>query len=242
MSFPLVVQLNYGMEKDFGTDKLHPLGTAGITPDGRRYKYCLAGGTALDPALLNAYLTTATEETAVTVAHPVGTEVLTVDAITTLVYEDGYLIVSQGTGIGEIYQIKSNTATKITLNPGDGLKTAWSTTDTDIEMFRNPYTLLVVNPLDARQKPVCVANCTITGSNYFWGQVAGFCALKIEGTVGLLLDEKALLCATGTNGEAKVVDPSAGTNYFGHHIVGYLVEEANVGADSDAALAFLQLD
>ena len=47
MSFPYVVGLAYGRDKKFTSDKIHPLGTKGETPDGRVFYYAQAGAADL---------------------------------------------------------------------------------------------------------------------------------------------------------------------------------------------------
>lgn len=254
MAFPSVVELDYGMEKDESSTQTHPLGTMGRTPDGRLFAYCKAGSSALSPGLFNTYLTTPTNEQTVTVAHPVGTHKLTITAASIAAddFKDGYLVVAAGEGIGEMYRIKSNTATGdpsagliyVQLYEDDGLKTLWSTTTTDVDLYKNPYGGLVVNPVDGQQKPVSVALFTVTANYYFWGLVKGLCSIQLDvnAAAGLEIDEKVIEASVTHAGFGLIPESPASqtANVFGKHLLGHIVREGDC-TDNEAQLCYIDL-
>lgn len=219
------------------------LGTKIILADGRQFVYAKNSTVALAPALLTACITTPYHEDTVTIAHPVGTKKVTVTAaVTANELEDGYLIVTEGTGVGEMYQIRSNTVTVggVTVcTLYDGLKTAWVIANTDVDLYPNPYSALVVNPTDAQQAPLGVPIITVTASYYFWLQTRGFGPLVVNITTGgAELDEKVITCSTGTAGCGAIDDsPAAAQNNM--FIVGYLIKEEDL-ANATATLVDLR--
>ena len=225
--------------------KVHNLGDRFELSDGREFVYCLNGAVELAPALLNTVISTPTHEDTVTIAHPIGTTTVTVTAggISANAFAEGYLIVTGGTGIGEMYKIKGNTATVsglITVDLYDPLATAWVIANTDVDLYINPYNALVVNVTDAQQKPVCVTLRTVTIAYYFWGQVKGFAALQLDvnSAAGLELDEKYIQASTNHAGLGMLTTTPADADM--KHIIGELVKEEDV-ADNTVTLVNLML-
>ena len=185
--------------RDIGTTKLYPLGAERRTFDGDIYVYVKAGAVTLAASNFCTYLTSGTNDQTVVTAHPIGTTVVTVTdaSCTANQYEDGYLIVTAGTGIGECYRIKSNTVSDGTYGYYtlyEGLATAWSVSDTDVSVFQNRYKGLIKNPHDAQQRPVCVTQWPITALYYGWALRKGYGALTVEvlAAGGAELDEKLI--------------------------------------------------
>jgi len=222
--------------RDIGTTKLYPLGTERKTFDGDIYVYVKAGATTLAAGNFQTYLTTHVNEQTVTVAHPIGTTTVTVTdgSGTADLYADGYLVVAAGTGIGECYRIKSNTATsggtvKITLY--EGLATAWSTSDTDVNVYQNRYNGLIKNPHDAQQRPVCVTQWPITALYYGWALKKGYGSLVVEVLTGggAELDEKLIT--------ASVTDTTnAGRGTLTGEAVSTMYASATSGGTTDDAI------
>lgn len=233
-----------GLFQESSTKK-HKLGTFRWLDDGRKFVYCKAGAVALDPAKLVTYITTATKEGPVAVAATQYSRQVTITAagVSANDFEDGWLVVAAGTGIGEAYKIRSNTATSggtITVNLYDAIATAWSTTDTYVALYPSPYNAVVVNPTDAQQKPVAVPWRSITAEYYFWGQVSGKGPLKMDvnAAAGQELDEKQILASTNHAGQGMLTTTPANADM--KHIVGYVIEEADI-TDNYVALVELTL-
>ena len=168
----------------------HRLGTRLVIGD-RVFRYALAGATNLTAAYVCGMPGALTSEDTVTVAHAIGTMTVTVTAsgIAANQFAEGYLVVDEGTGAGETYKIKSNTATSgglITCTLYDGLVTAWSTSDTDVTLIGSPYYKIIVVPTDGIIMPVGVPLIAVTAAYYCWIQTWGPCGVKIDGTSGAL--------------------------------------------------------
>jgi len=239
---------------EISSEAKHRLGERLVLSDGREFVYCKAGSSNLSAALFHTYITTPTHEDTVTVAHSAGTTevIVTASGVSANDFAEGYLVVTDGTGIGEIYKIRSNTATggggsgKIKVVLYDPLITAWSTSDTDVDLYPSPYNGLVVNPTDAQQRPVCVTIRPVTANYYFWGQVKGWAPVKIDtggASAGQELDEKLVIASTNHAGQGMIVgSPTAGNGDYAniHPVLGVIVKEADV-ADDTVTLVDLML-
>ena len=222
--------------------KKQKLGSVRVLDDGREFIYCLDSGSGISAGLLiAAAITTPVHEDTVTVAHPVGTKVVTVTAAgaTAHQFQDGMLVVTDGGGAGECYKIKDNDAADgsnlIRVQLYEGLETLWATGTTDVDLYANPCNGVYVNPVDAQQKPVGVAQRPITASKYFWAQKKGLGAMKINvlAAGGLELDEKVLKADAVTAGWAALLGSPANTDVTGvAEVVGILVKEEDVTDDT----------
>ena len=111
MAHPTRVYADYGMEKKTGTDKYHALGTILELPDGREFRYALAGAVALDQGKIVAAKapTGHHDMDLVTAAAAVGDSSVTVTLEGTAaakdIYADGYLFTNDDTGEGQVYRI-----------------------------------------------------------------------------------------------------------------------------------------
>ena len=211
--------------RETGTAQLYQLGTERTTFDGDIYVYVKAGATALAAGRLMTYLTTGTNEQTVTVAHGIGTTTVTVTDASSAEndFQDGYLVVTAGTGIGECYRIKSNTisnGTTITCELYEGLATAWSTSDTDVTMYKNRYNGIVVNPYDGQQHPCGVTQWPIPALHYGWIMKKGYGALDIEmlgspAAGGQEKDEKIIIASTTQDhdGRGSITGSAVSTMY-----------------------------
>ena len=110
---------NQALHSESATKK-HNFGTRRILDDGREFVYCGAGAVDLTAGLACTYITTGVNEQTVTVAHAAGTKAVTVTCAgaTLNLYAEGYLVVTAGTGIGESYKIKGNSAAAASRNSG----------------------------------------------------------------------------------------------------------------------------
>jgi len=243
---------NQGLFSQSSTQK-ERLGTVRELSDGRTFVYCKDGGSGLSPGTVCASaFTTGMNEQTVTVAHAIGTKTVTMTdsgaGTSADAYKDGKLVVTAGTGIGEIYSIKGNTAATagatFQLKLETGLLTAWSTSDTDITVYANKYNGVDANPTDGQQLPVCVAQRTVTADYYFWGQVLGEGSMLIDcpAAGGLELDEKIINPSLNHAGYGYIDgSPDAAAVLAGfRHILGYYIPEADA-TDNEAALVQIRI-
>ena len=186
---PLVVAQQLMSES---VDQLHNLGELVFSNDGRAFRYCKAGATALVKGKLQQSPTEDTGPQNLTaVANAIGdiTAVSTTTVtITANEYAGGYVLVTVTPDLGQQYLIKGHaayTAAAPTLTLSDPIVVAW-TTGTRIDLVRNPLFKVVVNPTTATSAPVGVAVFNITAAYFGWLQVGGVANILNDGgsTVG----------------------------------------------------------
>lgn len=230
------------------------LGTIRELEDGRTFVYCKNGAVALAAgAVCASVITSGMNEQTVTVAHAIGTKQVTItdsgSGTAANAYKDGMLVVTAGTGIGQSYKIAGNEAASasatFTVQLADGLQTAWSTSDTDVTLYKNRYNGVVVNPTDGQQIPACVPQRIVTANYYFWGQVLGDGAMLIDvagAAAGLELDEKIINPSLNHAGYGYVDGtPDAAAVLAGYrHVLGYLIDEADI-TDNEAVLVQIRI-
>ena len=149
------------------------------------------------------------------------------------------MVITDGGGAGECYKIKDNDAADgsdlVRVQLYEPIETLWVTATTDVDLYPNPCNGVYVNPADAQQKPIAVAQRPVTASKYFWGQKSGLGAMKINvlAAGGLELDEKVLKADAVTAGWAALLGSPANTDVTGvAEVVGVLVKEEDVTDDT----------
>lgn len=222
--------------------QLHNIGEYMMTNDGRGYRYCKAGGTALVAGKIQqakAEDTSNEQEVTITNAAVGDTTIVSTDTVTLAVnlLAGGYLIVSEGTlGVGQMYKLKGNTAAAaavVTYNLEDNESVRVATTGTcKVDTKVNPYMSIIVAPTTQTSAIVGCAQHTIAASEFGWVQTHGVCAILAQGTVvvgdGLV---PANTSVTGT--VVSRADASLEAS------IGYALHGA---ASTDFALAFLTID
>jgi hypothetical protein len=234
--------------------KKEKFGTVRELDDGRTFVYCKNGAVALVAGgVCASVITSGMNEQTVTVAHPVGTTLVTITdsgaGTAVNAYEDGRLVVAAGAGIGESYTILGNTAAaagatfQVLLDTG--LHTAWNVATTDVTLYVNKYNGVIVNPVDGQQIPACVPQRAVTAAYYFWGQVLGDGAMLIDvngGAAGTELDEKRIVPSLNHAGYGFInASPDAAAILAGYrHLLGYIIDEADI-TDNEAVLVNIQI-
>ena len=201
MSFPTTIYLSDDATKKTDSVKKWPLGTRGITSDGRVFRYALNGATALSVAHL---VTRANVDNAeFSTGHYISTELGTItttwnyldlyctwDESSTFQadkFADGYLVTAGSTGQGQMVRIKGNTtgvgattSQVVTINfKEDSRLSASITTAQEIALFLNPYRGTLVNLGTTCGKSILlgVAPCAVAASKYYWLQTWGPCVM-----------------------------------------------------------------
>ena len=250
MALPNYVGLDYGDAYKVSSSRVGnlQLGQIGMTPDGNMWRYCKASSVQLAAGLFCVGESVPVHEDTVTVAHAIGTEVVTVTAagVSKDDYRDGYLVVTDGPGAGEMHRIKSNTATsggtiQVTFHPGDGLTVAWTTAATDVDIFTALHGALIVAPTDGQQLVVCIPQRIIPASNFFWGLVHGYGAFQCENAsaAGLELDEKRIHQSLTVAGQGLLPTSPNEAEIIAQYrqLLGYLLtEEDTVTTEMELAL------
>jgi len=169
------------------TAQEHELGAKIITSDGREYRYCKAGGTALvagklqDGSVVVANHANVTVATAASIGAIAVTVTLGATAATANQYANGYMVVNDEAGQGYIYQISSNPAAdsaanlELTLYNEDGLLEAL-TTSSQVTLVAHRYKSVVIHASTEASEPVGVAIVDIAAASYGWLQVTGLCS------------------------------------------------------------------
>lgn len=171
---------------------MHGLGEKCFSPDGRAFRYCKAGGTALVPGKLQQAPAEVTgdQNLAVAAAAIGATTVTTTSTVTVTAnqYAGGWVMVAITAGVGYQYKIKSHpaaTSAVVTLTLEDPLNVALDT-NSRIDLVANPYGGVVVNPTTATSAPIGAAVYPIAIGEFGWLQVEGPCCILNDGgsTVG----------------------------------------------------------
>jgi hypothetical protein len=245
---------NQGLYEESATQK-HRLGTIRETDDGRRFVYCqataadLTAGCVVSKAVAAQDCTIAAADAAINLAGVRKITVTLTGTPTLNLYRDGHLIITAGTGIGEYYKIKGNTADdnpasgRCTLYLYDALKTTHVAASTTISIFANPYDGVLINPAVAdgdavtAEAPLGVTQRPVTASYYFWAQTRGLgsCVLDVS-TAGNEADEKRLIQGT-TAGRLLVAATTAEED---QPVYGRVFESADM-SDGEASLVELRI-
>ena len=188
------------------------LGTEGVTPDGRRFRYVKAGSTATVAGKLyqsRAEDATNWENIAIAAASAGATSIVTTGTITAAkdLFAGGWVVIADDTGEGYFYKVKGNTAATAavcTIYLEDPLVEA-ITTSTTIDVIPHIYgSVEIWDATNHDGVPVGVAVSDITANYYGWVQVGGICNVLCNGTgaVGML--------AVASNAVDGSVEPAAG--------------------------------
>lgn len=171
---------------------LHNLGELVHSNDGRAFRYVKAGGTALAAGKLqqSSAQDTGDQNLAIAAAAAGASQIVTTGTVTVTAnqYAGGFAIIADDAGEGYLYGISSHaaaTAAVLTLNLSDEIQVAL-TTSTTVDLVKNPFDGLIVNPTTPSGVPVGVAVKAITASYFGWLQVKGTASVLADGglTVG----------------------------------------------------------
>ena len=197
MSFPGTVFISDAEARSETSTQRCPLGTRGLTPDGRAFRYCKNAGTAIpvaklvskmsndlsldldqDLATSTLYQDELSTGSSVIVIKPAATEVIAAG-----VFDEGYLYVNDLTGEGQYLIIDSNpyldgtveALFPIYLAP-DSRLSATLTTASLVGMIENKYKDVTISGPDATYVlPLGVTVRAVSASYYFWLQTWGPC-------------------------------------------------------------------
>lgn len=219
---------------------LHNIGEYVQSNDGRGYRYCKAGGTALVVGKIQqakAEDTTNEQEITITNAAVGDTTIVSTDTVTLAadLLAGGFLIVSEGTlGVGQTYKLKGNTAASaavVTFNLEETVRVA-TTGTCKVDVKVNPYMSVIVAPTTQTSCVVGAAQYAIPASEFGWLQTRGPCAILAQGTV-VVGDGLVPANTTTTGTVVSRADASLEAS------IGYALHGA---ASTDYALVFLTIN
>jgi hypothetical protein len=171
---------------------LHNLGELVHSNDGRAFRYCKAGDTALAAGKLqqSSAQDTGDHNLAIAAAAAGAVQIVTTSTVTVTAnqYAEGFVLIADDAGEGYMYRISSHaaaTAAVVTLNLSDKIVVAL-TTATTIDLVKNPYDSVIINPTTVSSSVAGVAVKALTAAYFGWLQVAGPCSVLANGalTVG----------------------------------------------------------
>jgi len=225
-------------------DQKHRLGARYEDGFGRVYRYCHAGATQLEPALMTCCeaphanqieivqtgYTTSIGDTRITMLLTTGSGVVDGDLV------DGWLIVNKVTGLGHAYGIASNTYitsdTVMSLELYDPIRVA-TTATSEMSVRKSLWKDLIVNAATPTGLATGVPNTAIPAAYYGWVQTKGPCAMTVDTgetlTIGCMCGGPATCAVAGAVGVCAVTEP-----YYGQVIT--------IGAADETALINLDLE
>jgi hypothetical protein len=219
-----------------------PLGARFQTADGRVFRYCKAGASALvvgNVIQAPAQITNHQQLTPVAAAAEATTIVAALGATAAAenLYAEGLAIIDTTPGLGFAYPISGHAAVAssgnitLKLQPDSPVQVAL-TTSSRVSLQQNPYHSVIQSPVTTLTGAVVgVAVYHITASHYGWIQTQGPAAVLIAGTPGVGL----AVVVPGTAAGAVVIDGAAtATKVVGSMMV--------TGVDGKVQAVFLDIN
>jgi len=226
--------LSPSLVTEIGTVKLIQLGAVKREDStGRSWRYSLAGGTTLgrgklavaatvDAQRINLSFATAPAAGDKDVSVTIGTGAATAND-----YQDGWMVVQDGTGEGRAYQIEGHGAitasTAGTFKLKDPIDTAGALAETNVDLIKNFYSGLVISVTDQDDLNAGVPNVAITNACYGWVQTYGPCAVWMDEAV---TNGNMVSAGTSVAGSLEQYDYDSG-----EAIVGVIAGTAGVDAE-----------
>lgn len=195
------------------------LGQRGLTQDGRTFVFCFNGAAALvagkhvsAPAAtanhLSRTLTTTYPAGSVRINVPLGATAATLNQ-----YQYGYLIVVSGTGQGQQFVVKTNTAvasggiTSVTLDTKTPVLVGLDATSV-VSLYPAEWNGVTLSAASTAQQVIGVPPLGVPVANYFWAQIAGRASLLTD-SAGAVAKGSEVVASTVVAGAVAV---SATTN------------------------------
>ena len=209
------------------------LGQRSCTPDGREWQFVRAqsavatGLVAVPDAVTSADLWSSSTDSQSRIVYLTrAASTMTVGA-----FEDGIGVVDDGTGVGQTFKIKTNSATTLTLYPETALGTALAVADSDLTFIVMSY----VDPAaitDKVQMAQGAAQVSFAAADYGW--------ILTEGD-GRVIAGEALVVGksfvTGDDTVGQVLKGTTAKGDFDEQSLGYCIV-ANASADQGTLVRF----
>lgn len=190
----------------------HVVGETVFANDGRIFRYCKAGGTALVVGTLqqSPAQDTGDHNLAIAAASVGDKQIVTTDTptVTANQYAGGFAAISVTPGVGYLYPISGHAATTaaaLTINLAAEIDVAL-TTSSKVDLIKNPYSGVIINPTTLSSAPIGVAVKAITASYFGWLQVSGPTNLLSDGGFTVGLD---IVASDATAGAGEVIADGA---------------------------------
>lgn len=209
------------------------LGERAMTPDGREWVYvksdsALAKGSVAVPDAVTAVDNFSSSTDALgRIVYLTSTNA----SWTAGQFEDAVGVVDDGTGVGQVFKIRTNSATTLTLYPESALATALAVADSDITI----RTMAIVDKAaitSKLQSAVGASQIATAAADYSW--------LLTEGEGSVLAGEVLVIGAnfvTGDDTTGQVVKGTTAKGPFDEQSLGFCLV-ANAGADQGTLVRF----
>lgn len=205
------------------------IGQVAVTPDGREWTYVQATGALAKGSVAVPVAATAVD-TVSSSTDSEGRIVYITEASagwTVGAFAGGWVVVDDGTGVGQTSKILNNTADTLILSPETALTTALSVVDSDITIFQ-PNTVEKAAITSKLQNATGIAQVAFTANDYGWVLTKG---------VGTVLAGEVLVVGadfvTGDDTTGQVVKGTTAKGAFDEQPLGRALV-ANAGADQKA--------
>lgn len=196
------------------TVKNASFGAKASTADGRTYRYCKAGASALVAGkVFDGPASVANHKNVTCAVAAVGASSITVTlgatAATANQYADGVIVINDVTGQGFTYGIKSHPAAdsaatlKLTLHADETVLEALDATS-QASLVANRYNGVIIHAATETGVPVGVAIKDITAASYGWIQTGGPVACLSDATVGTI--GSSVAASASTDGACTIGD------------------------------------
>lgn len=182
--------------QDVGTTQLHPLGQLAVDENGRSFRYAKASGAVGAGRIVAAAANVANHVGArATNSAAIGDQVIEVTVGATAVTQDQYagglIVINAGTGLGQSFRIKGNTAaassgtTKVYIE--GAVKVALSSSDSKAHLYPNKFNGVSTSSTLALRR-VGVSVVALADGQFGWICTQGVCAVLVEGTAVAIAD------------------------------------------------------
>ena len=222
-------RITFQAVSDSTTNAQFKLGERAQTPDGREWVYVQAAeAISADQAVVPDAVVSVDTVSSSTDAQGRTVYITESSAGWTVgQFEDAWVYVDAGTGVGQYGKIKTNTTDTLELYPEFALATALDVSDSDITI-REPFHVDKAAITDKVQGAVGIAQIAIASASYGWVLTRG---------VGTVLAGEALVVGkgfvTGDDTEGSVVKATTAKGSFDEQALGYCLV-ANASADTEA--------
>lgn len=209
------------------------LGQRAMTPDGREWVFVNAAG-AIGKNLIAIPNTVSTLTTVASSTDNQGRIVYLTDSDSSLTvgaFQDSIGLVNTGTGTGQNFKVRTNTATVITLYPETALTTALSVSDSGIAL-KTMSRVIIAAVTSKIQQAVGATQTAFASGDYGW--------LLTEGDGGVVAGEVLIIGSnfvTGDDTAGQVVKGTTANGPFDQQNLGIALV-ANSGADVGALVRF----
>ena len=210
------------------------LGQRAMTPDGRMWVFVnAAGAIGKNMIAIPNTVTTTTHIASSNDNQSRAVYITDTNATWTMgAFEDGIGLVNTGTGTGQTFKIKTNSATVLTLYPESALSTAVTVAGSSGVAIETMSKVLIAAVTSKIQQAQGATQVAFASGDYGW--------LLTEGDGGVVAGEVLIIGSNFTTGAAtagEVIKGITATGPFDAQSLGYCIA-ANSGADLGALVRF----